>query len=748
MFSKLKKKFAIVLALAMVLTLVMPVAPSAKAAGKVTITVTNLPSNTLTLKKGQSKVLKVKATGGVTYKTSKKTVATVSAAGKVTAKKNGTANITITSKKNTKTKVTIKVTVGTPVTKVKLNKTKLNLVVKQSQTLKATVTPKKPSNKKIVWKSSNEKIATVKNGKVTAKKTGTVKITAEAADGSGKKATCTVKVSKPVNLKAVAVVNGQTINFSLDSAKALTMADIIIKKKSYAHGNYLKVCNLVSLTTTDNVNYTAVIDSDSYIYVGEFAQVNIPANLGTVTAMDACYSEPACAYSSEEIVTFNLSTQNNFKDTIAPGRYGYESVTLTGGQLPTGTNVRYKNGIAYVYGDPTATGVFTAVFTGYDELGNTYTVTKTYLIGSDTQIVAAYNPKYGFTDEEISAYIQTIGGSGNYKYKFVSSDFGTELSYSGKLTAKFAVPGTYPISVQVTDETYSLSTTATCNFYVSQACSVSGIVKGADGNFITNNYLPPSTDRYWCDSCQEYHNYGSSVRPCKVTFINKNKGARYTPNKTYYPDSSTGAFNLKLEAGVYDVEATYSYGETDVTQYLYNVNIASSQSGFDITLPLYKVQVFGTNLLKDYEYWEDAYGDIYAYGNIIYLKAGSYNLTYEKYKWLKATISVSVPSAQAFTTAQIIPATAGSLGVGVSPAPVTTSRQGVVYTFVPPEPGKYNFDVNSDVTVTRYYQSENGNWNSDTVGSSYFSYENKTYYIRLSSSGPNTMVTIKKQAQN
>lgn len=67
--------------------------------------------------------------------------------------------------------------------------------VKKSQTLKVTVTPATADNQKVTWKTSNKKIATVNSkGKVSAKKKGTVKITATAKDGSKKKATVKIKV--------------------------------------------------------------------------------------------------------------------------------------------------------------------------------------------------------------------------------------------------------------------------------------------------------------------------------------------------------------------------------------------------------------------------------------------------------------------------------------------------------------------------------------------------------------------------
>lgn len=64
--------------------------------------------------------------------------------------------------------------------------------------LKAKVTATKGANKKLKWTSSNTKYATVSSsGKVKALKAGkkkSVKITAAATDGTGKKATITIKI--------------------------------------------------------------------------------------------------------------------------------------------------------------------------------------------------------------------------------------------------------------------------------------------------------------------------------------------------------------------------------------------------------------------------------------------------------------------------------------------------------------------------------------------------------------------------
>ena len=89
-----------------------------------------------------------------------------------------------------------------PATGVTLDKTELSLTEGESATLTATVEPENATDKAIVWTSSDNAVATVENGVVTAVKAGTATIT--AACGSAK-AECTVTVSAapagPISVK-------------------------------------------------------------------------------------------------------------------------------------------------------------------------------------------------------------------------------------------------------------------------------------------------------------------------------------------------------------------------------------------------------------------------------------------------------------------------------------------------------------------------------------------------------------------
>ena len=127
----------------------------------------------------------------VSWKSSNTSVATVDSNGKVMAIAGGSATVTATAGG---VSAKCSVTVSVPVTSVSLNKTSLNLMVGDTETLSATIYPSDATNKNVTWKSSNTSVATVQSGKVSAVGVGTAQITVTTNNGS-KKATCTVTVT-------------------------------------------------------------------------------------------------------------------------------------------------------------------------------------------------------------------------------------------------------------------------------------------------------------------------------------------------------------------------------------------------------------------------------------------------------------------------------------------------------------------------------------------------------------------------
>ena len=92
------------------------------------------------------------------------------------------------------------------VTGVALDKTEVTLEIGGTETLTATVAPEDATNKLVSWSSSNEAVATVVDGVVTAVAEGTATITVTTDDGA-KTATCAVTVNAAPAVK-VGDVNG------------------------------------------------------------------------------------------------------------------------------------------------------------------------------------------------------------------------------------------------------------------------------------------------------------------------------------------------------------------------------------------------------------------------------------------------------------------------------------------------------------------------------------------------------------
>lgn len=128
----------------------------------------------------------------VSWKSSNDRVATVNK-GEITGIKEGDAIITASSgSKTASCRVTVKKK-PVPIQSLTLNKSTLALAEGGSETLTVTITPSDATYEKVNWTSSNQNVATVTNGRVSALSEGTSTISVSAGDVS---ANCNVTVYK------------------------------------------------------------------------------------------------------------------------------------------------------------------------------------------------------------------------------------------------------------------------------------------------------------------------------------------------------------------------------------------------------------------------------------------------------------------------------------------------------------------------------------------------------------------------
>ena len=333
----MKRVIAFLLVVCMISGSTLPV----EAAKKKTIKAKSvkLNRNVYTLKKGKSVSLKATispkkaTTKKITWKSSNKKIATVNKKGKVTAKKKGTVKITA-KVKGTSKKATCKIIVGTPVKKVILDKSAVTLKPGQSISVKATVSPKSATTKKVTFSSSNNNIAVVNSqGIITAKSSGRAEITATTKDGTGKKAKITVTVQQPVQedhktdtpkpedkTTAIEAGSSQDVKKALENPdlKELTIKSVDELNLNIEEGKYEEVSLIVNAPKGHIENYGKFKDiSIKEISTSTFVEhavgntINYSATSGTVNIAEGAVSTMNITAGAKDVNIINEGSLTN-----------------------------------------------------------------------------------------------------------------------------------------------------------------------------------------------------------------------------------------------------------------------------------------------------------------------------------------------------------------------------------------------------------------------------------------------------
>lgn len=156
--------------------LVIPVKKSAKI--KVTVTPKNVKNKKVSLSISNEAVAKVKGDS-------------------ITGLTPGDTVLTITSEEDPSVHIKYRVLVIQPVSRITLSASANSVNVGESVNITADYKPDNASVKKVVWKSADERIATItEDGIVTGVKRGNARFTATADDGSKSRASISIKVTQ------------------------------------------------------------------------------------------------------------------------------------------------------------------------------------------------------------------------------------------------------------------------------------------------------------------------------------------------------------------------------------------------------------------------------------------------------------------------------------------------------------------------------------------------------------------------
>ena len=227
---------------------------------KVAETTLTLEKNNITLYQNETTRIKANIKNGksgdsVQWKSSNENIAIVDKIGRVKAIKPGNAIITA---KTTKSNKMAECRINIPQTTLRINKTKISLNKGTSLTLSATAT-NKATNDKINWKSSNENVAKVNNGKVTAIGAGKATIIATTSV-TGKASSTTVTVKVPESNSTEIKLNITNVLLDLSGTKTTKLVATVLPE------------------TTPNKNVTWTSSNNSIVQVDGDGNVIAKAN--------------------------------------------------------------------------------------------------------------------------------------------------------------------------------------------------------------------------------------------------------------------------------------------------------------------------------------------------------------------------------------------------------------------------------------------------------------------------------------
>jgi len=169
------------------LVLILAVMSCQKEPKVINVTGVSINTSSIELRVGETSSLSVivspsDATNkNVIWSSSNTSVATVDN-GKVTAVGGGKAIITVKTEDGGYSEA-CELTVIVQITGVSIDKSSLTLAESELENLVVTITPSDATNKNLIWSSSDDSVATVSDGQVSALKAGSVTITVKTEDG-------------------------------------------------------------------------------------------------------------------------------------------------------------------------------------------------------------------------------------------------------------------------------------------------------------------------------------------------------------------------------------------------------------------------------------------------------------------------------------------------------------------------------------------------------------------------------------
>ncbi|MGN0804086.1 MAG: Ig-like domain-containing protein [Candidatus Coproplasma sp.] len=270
----------------------------------------------------------------IIWSSSDDTVASV-VNGVVTAKKAGQVTITATSEADSSIKAscTYNITNVAP-TSIELNRNNAIIAVGDTLNLTATVLPANTTIKSVVWSTSDDTIATVENGVVTAKKAGNVIVTVTSTEDASVKATCTIEVKTTIVYAESIALNYTNENLKVEDTLQLTAtilpANTDDKSVTWESSN-------TSVATVDANGLVTIVGEGSAVIT---ATSNSKSSLSAECTITATYQKYTVTFMSDgsnagskEVIKGQTTTAIELEKKGYAVEGWYESSTFSGSKF-------------------------------------------------------------------------------------------------------------------------------------------------------------------------------------------------------------------------------------------------------------------------------------------------------------------------------------------------------------------------------------------------------------------------------
>ena len=209
--------------------------------------------------------------GTYTWTSSNQAVAKVSNDGEIVGIKNGDATITIKSGKDT---VVYKVHVdnvddAVTITSIKMEKNTIELEKGKTYDMNVTLTPSNATSAELTWISSDDSIATVKDGKITAVASGTCMVTVRTTNGNTD--TCLVKVIGDGSYNPVESIKIESTDVSLNKGTSYNLSYLVEPSDS------------VNLVTWESSDVSVATVENGVVYALAGGEITVYAKSGDIS---------------------------------------------------------------------------------------------------------------------------------------------------------------------------------------------------------------------------------------------------------------------------------------------------------------------------------------------------------------------------------------------------------------------------------------------------------------------------------